>query len=109
MPGLIQENDIVFPGDIINLDNSISEDTSVILGPGLKRLNLDIHNNSNNNNSQDITVIKCGVYHVTKQKNLQYLWIDSSQRRYVAELDERVVGVVTEKMGDTIKVDLGGK
>lgn len=84
-------NNIVVPGDVV-LDIKVDVKKKIIVGPGLRV------------SSDKVTVTKCGILH---KKAPNTYWVDSHQKRYVPARGETVVGVVTNKLGDIFKVDIG--
>ena len=80
----------VFPGDIVAL---ISTFKRVVLGAGVVR---------------DGTAIRS-----TKVGKLRWheadckLWVQSEQKRYIPELDDHVIGIVTDRHTDEYLVDIG--
>ena len=84
---------VVIPGDCLADDILVEKDqSSVILGPGLRR------------EGEDVTVVKAGVL---RRKEPGVYWVDSHQKRYVPTRGENVIGVVTAKVGDLFRVDIG--
>ncbi|XP_023329231.1 exosome complex component RRP40 [Eurytemora carolleeae] len=82
---------VVLPGDDIR-DITEKDTNQVILGPGLRR------------EGEKVLVIKPGLL---KRKDPGVYWIDSHQKRYVANRADNVLGVVLSKAGDTFRVDIG--
>lgn len=84
-------NSVVVPGDVVfNITPDIN--SKIIVGPGLRV------------SSNKIIVTKCGILH---KKEPNTYWVDSRQKKYVPARGETVVGVVTNKSGDILKVDIG--
>jgi len=88
---MFELNSVVIPGDdirqIIN-----SNEKQVILGPGIRR------------EGEKILVIKPGIL---RRKDPGVYWIDSHNKRYVANRGDNVIGVVVAKAGDIFRVDIG--
>ncbi|KAL1922308.1 uncharacterized protein VTP21DRAFT_9847 [Calcarisporiella thermophila] len=92
---------IVLPGDTLPTtlrpDDDAMEDDSeekvVRLGPGLLQ------------NQEQIIAIKAGVLHHREAGNRW--WLDNNQKRYVPSVGESVIGVVTARLSDYYKVDIG--
>lgn len=84
-------NSIVIPGDVV-LDIKTDVKRKIIVGPGLRV------------SSDKVIVTKCGILH---KKAPNTYWVDSHQKRYVPARGETVVGIVTNKVGDVFKVDIG--
>eukprot|EP01134_Creolimax_fragrantissima_P004017 CFRG4017T1 len=79
---------VVVPGDVVV---SISEKETVV-GPGLRQV------------GENIVADKAGVL---RWMSPNAYWLDSSQRRYVPVKDDRVIGIVCDRMGDGFKIDVG--
>ncbi|KAL1132053.1 hypothetical protein AAG570_010011 [Ranatra chinensis] len=75
-----------------NVKFKISLLNQVWLGPGLRRI------------ADDVFVSRAGVLKKT-HNNIYY--VDGLQKRYVPAPDEMVVGIVTKKLGDFFRVDIG--
>jgi len=88
---MFELNSVVIPGDdirqIIN-----SNEKQVILGPGIRR------------EGEKILIIKPGIL---RRKDPGVYWIDSHNKRYVANRGDNVIGVVVAKAGDIFRVDIG--
>ena len=52
-------------------------------------------------------VTKPGVMRRRMVSEKKCFWVDVHSKRYVANRGENVIGVVTAKMGDTFRVDIG--
>ncbi|KAK0174486.1 hypothetical protein PV327_010249 [Microctonus hyperodae] len=83
--------DVMMPGDIVEIPSEISKER-IILGPGLRR------------DGDTIYACKAGSLKVQPPS---ICYIDSYQKRYIPCRGENVVGIVTQKMGDIFKVDIG--
>ena len=85
--------DIVLPGEMAkdHILEKASNKNKVILGPGLKR------------DADNIYICKAGIF----KKKYHKLWVDGLQKRYIPARDETVVGIVTKKIGDYFRVDIG--
>ncbi|ORX50484.1 hypothetical protein DM01DRAFT_1337664 [Hesseltinella vesiculosa] len=81
---------VVLPGDIIPMEELNSEST-LILGPGLRQ------------EGDQIVAMKAGILMNAGDR----WWIESSQKRYVAATGESVLGIVTAKMGEYYRLDIG--
>ncbi len=64
----------------------------IILGPGLRR------------EADKVFACNGGVL---KKKDPNTFWVDSHRKRYIPERNEMVIGIVTKKLGDFFKVDIG--
>ncbi|ELU16219.1 hypothetical protein CAPTEDRAFT_131167 [Capitella teleta] len=81
---------IGLPGDKI-VDKET--DGRIVLGPGLRK------------ETEHVLMTKPGKL-CFKDPNIY--WVDSHHKRYIPVRGENVLGVVTNKSGDTFKVDIGG-
>ncbi|EPZ30979.1 hypothetical protein ROZALSC1DRAFT_26700 [Rozella allomycis CSF55] len=81
---------IALPGDGFELDDCENSDTKKI-GPGLMYRN------------DKIISTKPGILHKENNK----VWLESSQKRYIPSLNDPVVGIVTAKLTDFYRVDIG--
>ncbi|RKP11728.1 hypothetical protein BJ684DRAFT_12538, partial [Piptocephalis cylindrospora] len=80
---------ITLPGDT----TSLRTDTTVALGPGLQQ-------------TRDVAVSTvAGVLHSAKDG--ESLWVDAPRKRYIAAAGEPVIGIVTGRMGEAYRVDIG--
>lgn len=90
---------LVLPGDIIHLDNEEQESDSASgprrldLGPGLRRIA-----------GSGCRVTEPGVY---RHRAPRSHWLDSSWRRYVPVRGQCVIGVVTNRAGENLLLDIG--
>ena len=89
-------NQVVLPGDIVaqKIQNNQDEDKKLKLklGPGLKK------------EKDNIVAYKCGVL---REKENTMFWIDSDQKRYIPVKNDKVIGVVTNKGGESYQIDIG--
>lgn len=83
----------VYPGEFLSNLDSIKGLT--ILGPGLKRSDAD---------PNSVLITRAGVL-CFKAPNTY--WVEHTQRRYIPKTGDLVVGVVTKKSGDSLRVDIG--
>jgi len=84
---------IVMCGDDVRQLVDKKDDTKkVILGPGLRR------------EGEKVTVIKSGII---RWKEPAVYWVDSHNKKYVANRGDNVLGVVLSKAGDIFRVDIG--
>ena len=83
-------NKIVLPGDIINIDNNLEK---IKIGSGLMQT---LYN--------DIRSTKCGI--LNNLNNNTY-YVKNIQKWYIPSLDDNIIGIITEKMGEFYKVDIG--
>eukprot|EP00118_Oscarella_pearsei_P027326 m.1170 g.1170 ORF g.1170 m.1170 type:complete len:238 (+) comp5800_c0_seq1:2-715(+) len=81
---------VVLPGDILGI---FEAGDTLKLGPGIR-----VHQES-------IVATKAGV--LRQRKPASIFWIDSNQKRYVPVAKEHVIGIVTAKLGDNFRVDIG--
>ncbi|XP_034942179.1 exosome complex component RRP40 [Chelonus insularis] len=86
----VNVGNIVIPGDRIMIPMNNPKE-KVILGPGIRR--------------EDEIIYACKAGILRKRAAIYY--VDSYQKRYVPNRGENVVGVVTQKVGDIFKVDIG--
>ncbi|KAF6757594.1 exosome complex exonuclease RRP40 [Ephemerocybe angulata] len=85
----------VFPGEQVPAKHH-----NLRLGPGL--LQQASHANSSESN---VVASKAGV--LQHSANRSKWWVDSNSRRYVPAPQESVVGVVTQRLGEGYRVDIG--
>ncbi|XP_022313052.2 exosome complex component RRP40-like [Crassostrea virginica] len=83
---------VVVPGEV--LSDLLGSDSSlkIVLGPGIR---------------QDVDSVIVSKPGVLKFKEPNIYWIDSFQKRYVAQKGDTVIGIVTAKAGDVFRVDVG--
>lgn len=81
------------PGEVIT--DIESKDKYTIIGPGLRR---------NEENPNSLVATQAG--RLTFRAPNTY-WIESRRNRYIPKKGDLVVGVVTKKSGDILKVDIG--
>ncbi|CAG9763233.1 unnamed protein product [Ceutorhynchus assimilis] len=86
--------DYLLPGEIV--DNLKSKDRHTIIGPGLRR------NEENPNKS--LIVTQAGWL---RFRSPNTYWIDSRRNRYIPKKGDLVIGIVTKKSGDIVRVDIG--
>jgi len=82
----------VMPGETLY---TIQEDSSVRLGNGVVQ------------DKDTIVATKAGILNVAKKKNVLNIWVENSQKRYIPQQEDLVIGVVTERLGDSYKIDIG--
>lgn len=85
--------EILFPGDTIQELNY--HNGALILGPGLRR---------HPDQDKAVIVTRSGFF---CHRSPNVYWIESQQKRYVPKKGDVVVGIVTAKRGDLLKVDIG--
>ncbi|XP_050403694.1 exosome complex component RRP40 [Patella vulgata] len=83
---------LFLPGDLIQNLKESEATKKILLGPGLRQEN-DL-----------ILASKPGILRF-REPNVY--WIDSPQKRYVPVKGDAVLGIVTQKMGDVFRVDVG--
>lgn len=84
--------DTVLPGDIVE---ELSKAKGLImLGPGLRK----------HTEGEKILVTRPGVLN---HKNPNFYWVEGHQKRYTPKKGDLVVGLVTVKRGDILRVDIG--
>ncbi|XP_043504990.1 exosome complex component RRP40 [Polistes fuscatus] len=89
----VKVNDVVMPGDIVkDIKNDAKE--KIILGPGLRR------------EADTVYICKAGTL---KKRAPAIYYVDNYQKRYIPNRREIVIGIVTQKVGDIFKVDIGSK
>ncbi|KAJ3216313.1 exosome non-catalytic core subunit rrp40 [Dinochytrium kinnereticum] len=82
----------ILPGDAVPV--TTSDGASIKLGPGLRQ------------EIDGVAAIKAGV--LRRSEGGERVWLESSQKRYVPQLGESVIGVVTGKQAESYRVDIGG-
>ncbi|KAE9548547.1 hypothetical protein FO519_008240 [Halicephalobus sp. NKZ332] len=83
----------VLPGDRIVPENQLASDKKhKICGRGIAITN-----------NQSVASVS-GFVHENKEK----IWVNSHYRRYFPQHGDKVIGIITQKTGDTWKVDIGG-
>ncbi|KAI8379300.1 uncharacterized protein BYT42DRAFT_568364 [Radiomyces spectabilis] len=89
-----QELRVVLPGDVISIDlENIENHGTVVLGPGLRQ------------DGESIVATKQGILKHIPVSNRW--WIESNQKRYVAATGESVLGIVTARLAEYYRVDIG--
>lgn len=88
---ITKADELVMPGDIIEINKELFKSKRIILGPGLR--NVD----------DQVIAAKAGVL---RTKN-QTFWVDSYQKRYIPCRGETVIGTIIQKAGDIYRVDIG--
>lgn len=85
--------DFLLPGDKIILKTKLpSAKKHKLCGRGIKVIK----------NTSYSSV--AGFLHENREK----VWVNSHYRRYFPQSGDKVIGIVTQKVGDTWKVDIGG-
>ncbi|KYQ94335.1 putative nuclease [Tieghemostelium lacteum] len=79
----------VVPGDVI----AKIEDLKVRIGHGLLQ------------SKDQIIASKSGILRYSKHH--KFYWIENEQKRYIPQVEDMVVGVITEKHAESFKVDIG--
>eukprot|EP00658_Telonema_sp_P-2_P045610 TRINITY_DN3359_c0_g2_i2.p1 TRINITY_DN3359_c0_g2~~TRINITY_DN3359_c0_g2_i2.p1 ORF type:complete len:242 (-),score=52.04 TRINITY_DN3359_c0_g2_i2:225-950(-) len=91
---MAEAGSFVFPGDCVLQPEEIQQSSDKIrLGNGLLP-----HDGA-------VVATKAGV--LAKHANTSKWWVRGYQKRYVAVEDDQVLGVIVEKGGETLKVDIG--
>lgn len=85
--------DYYLPGEIVKSINSKERQT--IIGPGLRR---------NEEDASTLIVTQAGRLCFRTPNTY---WIEGRRNRYIPKKGDLVVGVVTKKAGDTLRVDIG--
>ncbi|XP_076371042.1 LOW QUALITY PROTEIN: exosome complex component Rrp40 [Tachypleus tridentatus] len=85
---------VVLPGESISkfISELVSDNSKTVLGPGLQR------------HSDDVVVTKCGIL---KYKKPNLIWVDSHEKRYIPVRGEYVIGIITTKGSEVVRVDIG--
>ena len=83
---------LVIPGDEINETQEISDETKVIVGPGLAREGSQVFSN------------RCGILRKKVNAKVAVFWVDCHSKRYVPNRGENIIGVVVGKAGDSFRV-----
>ncbi|KAF8967132.1 hypothetical protein BDZ97DRAFT_1903534 [Flammula alnicola] len=86
----------VLPGDHIP-----AQHVNLKLGPGLLQVS------SVTSEGTDSTVIATRAGELNYSSNRSKWWIESNSRRYVPAPQESVIGVVTQKVGEGYRIDIG--
>jgi len=94
---LKEERPIVLPGDRLLMPASKSKVDRWIIGPGLRR--------DSDCNSANLTLITQPGFLRFREPNV--LWIDAKSQRYVPVQGDHVIGVVTQKLADSWKLEIG--
>jgi len=86
--------EIVISGDIITskVDDHQEREGKAKLGPGLRY------------KDGQVVAVKSGIL---KHTNPNLYWVDYHQKRYVPVKNDHVIGVITGRLGDFYKVDIG--
>ncbi|CAB3982549.1 exosome complex component rrp40 [Paramuricea clavata] len=89
-------NEVVLPGDIVaekvKTKQIVVKKIKLKLGPGLRM------------DKDNIIAYKCGVL---REKDSTMFWIDNDQKRYIPVKNDKVVGIVTNRGGESYQVDIG--
>ncbi|XP_029850455.2 exosome complex component RRP40 [Ixodes scapularis] len=83
-------NTLVLPGDTVNI--SASDKKKYVLGPGLRK------------DGERIIATKAGIL---KQRSPGTYWVEGRQKRYVPARGDCVIGIVTAKSAENIRVNIG--
>jgi len=86
---------IVLPGDHVPARHA-----NLKLGPGLQQVST-----AANKTGMPVIATRAGELH--HSANRSKWWIESNSRRYVPAAQEAVIGVVTQKIGEGYRVDIG--
>ncbi|CDH50149.1 exosome complex exonuclease rrp40 [Lichtheimia corymbifera JMRC:FSU:9682] len=87
-----QASRVVLPGDVIHEATNNEQQGVITLGPGLRQ------------DGEHIVATKAGML---KHAPPMRWWIESNQKRYIAATGESVLGVVTAKLAEYYRVDIG--
>ncbi|KIM43269.1 hypothetical protein M413DRAFT_444084 [Hebeloma cylindrosporum] len=87
---------VVLPGDHVP-----AQHVNLKLGPGL----LQVSNVVDNKTESNVMVTRAGI--INHSTNRSKWWVESKSRRYVPAPQELVIGVVTQKVGEGYRVDIG--
>ncbi|DBB18525.1 hypothetical protein WJX82_004744 [Trebouxia sp. C0006] len=82
--------EVVFPGQVLC---KLPSSGQLRLGPGL------------HTQAETVCTIKSGILHQTKTDKL---WVEGRQKRYIPAVEESVIGIITQKYGESFDVDIGG-
>ncbi|EDO36096.1 predicted protein [Nematostella vectensis] len=90
-------NRVVLPGDIVCTTQDLkvcsqNPRMKLKLGPGLRQ------------EGEQVLAYKSGVF---RHRAPAVYWIDTNQKRYVPVKDERVIGIISNRGGESYKVDIG--
>lgn len=83
-------NTLVLPGDTI--EASATDQKKCIVGPGLRK------------EGERIVATRAGIL---KHRRPNTYWVEGHQKRYIPAKGDCVIGVVTSKGGETIRVNIG--
>jgi exosome complex component RRP40 len=96
---------VLFPGDRLNVSG-----TGIRLGNGLVQASViapSLSTTSSSSSDPSIGVVSVTKSGILRKGALGKLWVDNAQKRYIAAVDEMVVGTVTEKHAEAYRVDIG--
>ncbi|KAJ3413518.1 Exosome component 3 [Chytridiales sp. JEL 0842] len=88
---------VVLPGDLIPTPTPQQDTTTIKLkiGPGLRQENDQIH------------ACKAGVLLRGPESHSNKIWVEQSQKRYIPQSNESVVGIVRNRHAEGYRVDIG--
>lgn len=84
-------NTLVLPGDTI-VEVTATEEKKCIVGPGLRK------------EGDRIVATRAGIL---KHRRPNTYWVEGHQKRYIPAKGDCVIGVVTAKGGETVRVNIG--
>jgi exosome complex component RRP40 len=87
---------VVLPGDHVP-----AQHVNLKLGPGL----LQVSNVVDNKTESNVIATRAGI--LNHSTNRSKWWVESNSRRYVPAPQELVIGVVTQKVGEGYRIDIG--
>ncbi|RWS24451.1 exosome complex component RRP40-like protein, partial [Leptotrombidium deliense] len=90
-----QMQEIVVPGEELTqlMATEKANVKKIVVGPGIRR------------DGERFFATKCGRF--KSRENPCIFWIDYHQKRYIPVRGERIIGIVTQKGGFHVKVDIG--
>uniref|UniRef100_A0A224YY06 Exosome complex component RRP40 n=1 Tax=Rhipicephalus zambeziensis TaxID=60191 RepID=A0A224YY06_9ACAR len=83
-------NKLVLPGDVV--DVSATDEKKCIVGPGLRK------------EGERVVATRAGIL---KHRRPNTYWVEGHQKRYIPAKGDCVIGVVTAKGGETVRVNIG--
>ncbi|KAK2463315.1 hypothetical protein APHAL10511_004626 [Amanita phalloides] len=93
---------IIFPGERVPASH-----VNLKLGPGLLQTTNPDSTPSDVGTKDKPFIIATKAGELKQSANGKQWWVDNNSRRYVPALQESVVGVVTQRLGETYRVDIG--
>jgi len=93
---ILIDGNIVMPGDVIINEKELLENSLYkIVGDGFLQT------------ADKLLVTRAGILRISKKKQITTIWLETFQKKYVPAVDDVVIGVIIERIGENYKVDIG--